>query len=305
MLHMSILILCNPACVSVSLNTNSPAARRENSAWTLFIHLKVLNNVTLCTTTRKHPEASWKDLAQRENVSDTGENLRFLSLRSEICSRHSSHEDEKLWDQGANLHKKYGWFLHFPYHNAKSLQCFRAIQRLDCLIVWGCLGFQSYGSAPRDTGQIHSICWKGMTGVQRVCVFEVYTHTDTHTQRNGLCLNDMFLASIHTHSWIMNACVLTSTHNDTQTHTFPLCEPYTYLVTHETQQINTDTEGNLSWFCNLWTKRSNRSDWSIRALIMSIYIICANGVLDVSVRVCLCVVFCPTLLQSSAKDTTM
>lgn len=71
---------------------------------------------------------------------------------------------------------------HITFQMTPVFECNSAFGLFDC----GCLGSQSCGSAPRDTGQTHSICWKGVTGVQGVCVFEVYTHRHPHTEKWSL-----------------------------------------------------------------------------------------------------------------------
>lgn len=145
-----------------------------------------------------------------------------------------------------------------PVSHFKWLQCLSAIQHFDCLIVWGCLGSQSCGSAPRDTGQTHSICWKGMTGVQWVCVFEVYTHRHPHTEKWPLF--ERYVFGKHSHTFMNNECMCVSVCTTTRTHThfhalsLLVCVSYTHLSTYWIQQINRNTEGNLSWFLSspLW-----------------------------------------------------
>lgn len=154
-----------------------------------------------------------------------------------------------------------------PVSHFKWLQCLSAIQRLDCLIVWGCLGSQSCGSAPRDTGQTHSICWKGMTGVQWVCVFEVYTHRHPHTVKWPLF--ERYVFGKHSHTFMNNECVCVTVYTMTLSHThsvsaLALCVFYTHLSTHSVLKTNTSTEGNLSWFWSsplLSLKRKVKDFW--------------------------------------------
>lgn len=103
----------------------------------------------------------------------------------------------------------YDWILHSRYHISND---FSAWVQFSVWIVWlfGAVWALSHVAVLLGT-QAKLIAYVGRVWREfSECVFLKCTHTDTHTLRNGLCLNDRFLASIHTHSWIINACVLAS-----------------------------------------------------------------------------------------------